>query len=193
MEGKEAIIADIMQKAENAAAGLIRDAEAERDEVLGRVREEEDRRRNEAVAAAERAAQALIARRQTLNELEARKVELAAKQQVIDAAFEEAAKKILNMTDHIYREYIGGLVERYAEDGDCVLVAERDVKRLHAEWLNAICNKTGKTLTLSEQTHNGRGGIILVGKRCDKNLTLETMLATLRESALTQVAERLFK
>ncbi|MCI8413139.1 MAG: hypothetical protein HFE47_03475 [Clostridia bacterium] len=192
MEGKEAIIADIIEKAEIAAAALTADAREEYNETVERVRADESRRQSEAVAAARESAQALLARRQTLCALETRKAELAAKQKVIDAAYEEAAHKILNMTDHIYREFVGNMVEKYADDGDEIVVAERDCKRLHDEWLTAIARKTGKNLAFSNRTHSGRGGVILVGKSCDKNLTLETLLGSLREDSLAGVATRLF-
>ena len=52
MEGKEAIIAEIISKAERAAAGLISDAKAERDAALEKVRAEEARKREEALAEA---------------------------------------------------------------------------------------------------------------------------------------------
>ncbi|MCI8595569.1 MAG: hypothetical protein HFE35_01965 [Clostridia bacterium] len=193
MEGKEAIIAEIISKAERAAAGLISDAKAERDAALEKVRAEEARKREEALAEARSAAAEIASRAKTLSSLEARKTELAAKQRVLDAAFEEASKKILNMTDHIYREFIGGFIEKYADDGDSVIVAERDKKRLHAEWLKSLGDKCGKRLSLSEKTHGGNGGIILSGKTSDKNLTLETMFASLRDTALTNAAKRLFK
>lgn len=192
MEGKEAIIASIIEKAEREAAGLVADAEAERDELLAQVRNEEERRKAEALAAASAQAKGVASRQATLSRLEERKTVLAAKQQVVDAAFGEAVKKIHNMTDPVYREFIGGLIEKYADDGDSVVVARRDEKRLHAEWLASVSRTCGKQLTLSSEQHDGQGGVILSGNRCDKNLTLEALLKSLRESALAGVAKCLF-
>lgn len=189
----EAIISEIIEKAQKQAAGLVSDADVERTEMLERVKAEEERKQNEAIKNAEASAEAILARRKTLCGLEARKIELAAKQQAIDAAFEEAVKKILNMTDPVYRELLEDWIVRFADDGDRVIVAERDAKRIHEEWLNGVSKKCGKHLTLSEERHNGKGGVILSGRSCDKNLTLETMLGVLRESALPSVAKRLFR
>ncbi len=193
MDGKEAIIAEIIEKAEKSAEALIADANAERDEILKKVESEESARKQTALDSAREAAEAVISRRATLSGLETRKAELAAKQNLINAAFEEAAKKILNMTDHIYREFIGEFVVKYADDGDKIIIAERDEKRLHAEWLDSLCRKTGKSLSFSEDKHKGKGGIILSGKLSDKNFTLETMMGRLRENCLTDVAKKLFK
>ena len=193
MDGREAIIADIIEKANSAAQALISDAQTERAEALERAGREENKKREEALAEAHEAAEAVLSRRATLSSLDARKTMLAVKQQLIDAAFEEATRKILNMTDHIYREFIGGFIEKYADDGDRVIIAERDEKRLREDWLDSLCAKTGKRIALSDERHRGKGGIILSGKISDKNLTLETLMASLREKYLSDVAKRLFK
>lgn len=193
MDGREAIIAEITEKANAAAAGLIEEAERERDELLASVRAEEERKREEALAAAHAAAEALRARRATLDNLQARKIRLAAKQQCIDAAFEEAEKKLGNMTDHIYREFVASFIAECAEEGDCVVIAESDAKRLHDEWLKDVSKKCGFALAFAKDRHSGKGGVILRGKSCDKNLTLSTLLAALREQYTGEVARRLFK
>ncbi|MDE7395172.1 MAG: V-type ATP synthase subunit E [Clostridiales bacterium] len=193
MDGKEAIIAEIIQKAEDAAAALIRDASAERDAELEKTRNEQIRKRDAAVAAANKAASETVERGKSLCALEARKTMLAAKQQLIDRAYKEAERKILNMTDPVYREFIGDLIVKYAEDGDRVVVAERDVRRLHADFIAELAQKAGKTITLSEQTHSGNGGVILTGKQVDKNLTLDALLHELRQKTQGQAANRLFK
>lgn len=192
MNGQEAIIAEILSVAQNKADALISDAEATRDESLENVRREQERKKSDALRTAQNAAEEVAARSVTLGKLEARKIELSAKQQAIDAAFAEAERKVSHMTDHIYRDFMASLIKEYAEDGDRVVIAAGDTKRLHAEWLQSVSKACGKSLTLSSETHNGSGGVILCGERCDKNLTLETLFAALREERLGDVAKRLF-
>lgn len=192
MNGQEAIIAEILQTAEKSAAALLDAARAEKEATLRAVRDEEEHKQNAALDEARQNAAAILARGKTLNGLQARKTTLAAKQRMIDEAFAEAVRKMHNMTDHIYRDYIGALIKEYADDGDSVIVAACDKKRLHAEWLQSVSEKCGKKLTLSEKTHGGEGGVILSGDVCDKNLTLETLFADLKEKYLSAVAKRLF-
>lgn len=192
MNGQEAIIAEILGVAQSKADALIADAETTRDASLESVRHEQERKKSDAIRAAQASAEEIAARSVTLGKLEARKIELAAKQQAIDAAFAEAERKLLHMTDHIYRDFIGALIREYAEDGDRVVIAAGDTKRLHAEWLQSVAKACGVSLTLSNETHNGAGGVILCGARCDKNLTFETLFTTLREEWLRDVAKRLF-
>ena len=164
MDGREAIIADILEKANAAAAGLIADAQADKAETLEKARAEAMRKRDEALTKAHADADVLRARRKTLSGLEARKIELAAKQQAVEAAFDEARKKIGYMTDHIYREFIGSFITEYADDGDSVCIAACDEKRLSNEWLQTLSKKCGKTLTLAPEKHSASGGVILRGK-----------------------------
>lgn len=193
MEGKQAIIAEIIQKAETAAASLVDAARAERDAELEKTRNEQSRKRDAALAEANRTGAETVERSKSLCALESRKILLAAKQQVIDKAYKEAERKFLNMTDHIYREFFGNLILRYAEDGDSVVVAERDAKRMHADFVAELAKKSGKSLTLSDRRHGGAGGVILCGRSADKNLTLEALLQELRLATQTEAAERLCK
>ena len=193
MDGKEAIIAEIIQKAEDAAAALLRDANAERDAELEKVRNEQIRKRDAAVAAANKAASETVERGKSLCALESRKILLVAKQQLIDRAYAQAERKVLNMTDHVYREFMGELIVAYAEDGDRVVVAERDVRRMHADFIAELAKKSGKNISLAEHTHGGSGGVILAGKHVDKNLTLAALLGELRQKTQNEAAKRLLK
>lgn len=193
MEGKEAIIGAILSSARDAAANMISDAESERAELFARVDSEADTARSEAIEKAESDAVMLKSRRRKLAELDARKILLAAKRQVIEKAYAQAVTKILNMTDNVYRDFIGGLVSCYAEDGDEIIISERDVKRLHYDWAEELSKKRNMNLSLSHKFHAGRGGVILTNERYDKNLTLERLVEETRSVTETAVTEKLFK
>lgn len=192
MNGKEAIIASIIGGAEQTAAGILSDARAEKDKLLEDTRNNLMRERDAQLDKAARDAEELKKRRLTLAELDSRKVILAAKQRVIDSVYYEAVTKILNMTDNVYREFMGGFVEKYAENGDTVVTSERDAKRLNETWVEGLAKKLNLRLTLADYYHHGRGGIVLEGRYCDKNLTLETLVKEIRPETEARVAKRLF-
>lgn len=192
MDGKDAIINDIITNAERKAAAAVADATAQKDELLEKCRNELARKEREELERAQRQAELSIERRQTLAVLDGRKAELAAKQAVIDKVYDAAITKTLNMTDNVYREFIAGLIEKYADDGDEVMIAERDSKRLNYDWVSALGAKLGKDLTLSSKYHHARGGVVLVGYKCDKNLTLDTIVAQIRLNTESEIASRLF-
>lgn len=193
MEGKEAIITTIISEAEKKAESIVADAMAEKDALLEQTRNALKKQNERALKEAEAEAERTVERKRTLAALDGKKLTLAAKQAVIDKVYEAAITKTLNMTDHVYREYIGELVKRYADDGDEIMISERDAKRLNYDWATSLGASIGKDLTLSSRQHKGKGGIILVGFKCDKNLTFETIVKQLRPSTEGEIASRLFK
>lgn len=192
MDGKDAIIQSIIASAEKKAEAIVSDAMAEKDAAIEKTRNELERKEREALAAAREEAKLSVGRRVTLAELDKKKMLLKAKQSVIDKVYDAAITKTLNMTDNVYRDFLGELIRRYADDGDEIIVAERDVRRLSYDWATELGRSIGKELSLSTKRHGGRGGIILSGYKCDKNLTLDTLLSEIRPSTEGEIAERLF-
>ncbi len=193
MDGKEAIINSIISEAEKKAEGIVNDALAEKDALLQQTRNSLEKERQQRTRAAKEQAERAAERKLTLAALDGRKQLLAAKQAVIDKVYEAAIIKMLNMTDNVYREFIGELVKRYADDGDEIMISERDAKRLNYDWATSLGAAIGKDLTLSGRQHKGKGGIVLVGYKCDKNLTFETIVKQLRSSTEGEIAARLFR
>ena len=192
MDGKDAIIGSIISTAENSAAALLLQADNDRKVALEKSRLELERKKSELLESARKEAELSVSRKVSVARLEKSKTILAAKQELLARVYDEAVTKILNMTDNIYREFIGGFLEAYAEDGDAVITSERDSKRLNKEWVDAIAKKKGISLTLSEKYHGGRGGIILSGKNCDKNLVLDVMAAAIKGKTEAKVSSKLF-
>ena len=192
MEGKDAIINSIIATAESKAQAIVADAIAEKDSLLEMTRNRLEQRERETLAHAEEEARKTVERKVTLAELDRRKLLLKAKQALIDKAYDAAIAKTLNMTDNVYRDFIGGLVARYADDGDEVMVSERDVRRLPYDWATKLGESIGKDLSLSGKHHDARGGVVLVGYKCDKNLTLDTLVKQIRPETEAEIAEKLF-
>lgn len=192
MEGVEAIINTIMTQANNTVSNIMNDAEADRKKLLEDTHEELNHRQEKSLSEATVSVGQIIQRRLTLAELDSRKLILKAKQKIIDDVYYETITKLLNMTDNIYREFIGNFIDFYAEDNDIVIVSERDSKRLNSEWLKKLAVEKGINLTMSNSYHNFRGGIILSSKKYDKNLTLETLVKEIRNETVSIVAKKLF-
>lgn len=192
MEGKDAIINSIIATAESKAQAIISDAIAEKDALLETTRNRLEQREREALAFAEEEAKKTVERKVTLAELDKRKLLLKAKQALLDKVYDAAIVKTLNMTDNVYRDFIGGLVARYADDGDEIMVSEKDIRRLPYDWATKLGESIGKDLSLSGKHHDARGGVVLVGYKCDKNLTLDTLVKQIRPETEAEIAEKLF-
>ena len=72
------------------------------------------------------------------------------------------------------------------------MVSERDVRRLPYDWATKLGESIGKDLSLSGKHHDARGGVVLVGYKCDKNLTLDTLVKQIRPETEAEIAEKLF-
>ena len=130
----------------------------------------------------------ILTRRAASARIDASKILLSAKQKAVDTAYQQAKQSIISMSDAEYKAFISGLIAKYAEDGDKVVFAECDKKRMSGDFLKAVSTK----LTVSNKTHSGQGGVILESEKCDKNLTIEALMKAVREETEIDVAKILF-
>lgn len=127
-----------------------------------------------------------------LAEIEAKKIMLKAKRELIDQTVERAKQKMLSLPDGEYIDWITTLIAQKATDGDKVIISKNDVKRLTAEVIGEISAKTGKKITLSDKIGDFSGGIILTQNGCDKNMTLETALDEIKQDYILKISTKLF-
>ncbi len=128
--------------------------------------------------------------------LNARKEVLSVKQEVLDAAFEAAKKKISEMPED---KYVAWMVAMAAEASDgCgeIILSQRDSK-LGAELVakaNEALTAKGKKggLTVSTENRDIDAGFVLRSGDLEVNCTLETILSMNRQNIATKVAEQLF-
>ena len=171
--------AQAQAEAERIAAGYQAQAEAEGKDLAAR---------NEK-AAAEREERLVSAAR-----MEARKTALAAKQEMVEKAYELELEKLCAMPDAQYVEVTARLLAKAAPDGRGeVILSPAERSRLGAELVkraNALLS--GGKLTLSAQTRPIRGGFILKNGNVEVNGTFETLVRLQRAETAGAVAKRLF-
>lgn len=132
----------------------------------------------------------IIDRRVTVANIDAKKIILIKKTEVIDAVFAEAEDVIAK--DKRYKPWIIGLIKANAENGDIVLLGVDDKKLITAKDIEDIAKAKKITLELSTDTPNFKHGAVLVGKTLDKNLTLEGLIKQSRDDLMGVVTEKLF-
>lgn len=184
---KEAIIKNIAATAAASAADIAADAATKRDEILSSAKRDSEAKLAEAKAVAEQNSALNRARQAKIAELDARKITLTAKRRVIDAAYALAEKKLIALPDKEYARFMGVLVNRYAEEGDTVIVSPRDAARLNEAWLKSCCKTPGLKLAVSDVDFSG--GLMLSNSVCDKNLTAEMLVSEARVRTERKVAE----
>ena len=79
-----------------------------------------------------------------------------------------------------------------AEDGDEVVISQREKDIVTKESLEKFANEKGITLTLCDELGDFDGGIVIKSKGVDKNFTLDVETQLLKEELETQIAKEIF-
>lgn len=188
--GKDAIIRKIKEDAIIKANSTLEEGAARAKTTIDNAVRDADvyKRDNMAESYVER--DEIIKRKTTVASLEVKKLVLQAKKQIVDKAFDEAAK-LIKSDEKAYKNLIERMLS-FVEDGDEIVLSEFDEKLVSDEFVEKAVKKLGKKATISEKRGSFKGGIKLVGKNTDKNLTLEAELAEFRREEESVVAQILF-
>lgn len=192
MEEVEAIVSEILAKANEQAAAIRKKADddfqsakdaadAKKDAALAEI--DEKREENEAET---------VRRRTTLAGLESRLTILGAKQELCSKVYDLAAAKLASLDGASYRKLFSALVVKHVEDGDVLFVAAGDKNRLTEKWSKDVIAASGKKASFSAESFAAKGGVLLRGKACEKDLSVETLLEEAREKTEKKVMEILF-
>ena len=139
---------------------------------------------------AKKQAEEIISRKSTLAKLEARKNLLSARQKLVEIVYKRAVNKLNEMDKGEYEEFIISLIGSYAEEGDEVLLPENS--KLSAEEVERTEIVKSKRLTV-RSGGKFNGGIMLVGKKFDKDLSFTALCDSIREKTESEIADELFK
>lgn len=192
MDGQQKIIDKILSDATHDAGEMLSEALKKAEALVAAKQSEADAEYDLSVEEARKAGEEVVRRRLTVADLEVKKLLLSAKKQAVDEAFEESLKKLLALPKEEYTALVESMIASAADDGDVVVISENDKNVLTKAFFDKISAKIGKMLTLSDTFGNFKGGVMLLGKGVDKNLTFESELALLRDEVEPEVAKIMF-
>lgn len=185
----EKITARILQEAQDEAAALKAKAEAERDAMLQKAKDEAAMQTLTMQQKAQTDALLLKERRKSVAELEARKLHLSAKQEMIEAAFDEAAEQLVHMDQEEYKKFLLSLLAPYYKQVGEIVLNERDKKNLERKLMAEL---TESPMVVAEDTANIKGGFILRQGCVSINASVEKLLEQVKKDITVQIAETLF-
>lgn len=131
-------------------------------------------------------------------QLEARKLTLALKQEMVEAAFDRALAKLTGLPDEKYIALLAQLAVSSSRTGrEAVILSQKDRARFGKQVVTAandLLSKAGKpgTLTLAEETRSMAGGLILRAGKVETNCSFEVLIHLQREAIAAEVAGVLF-
>ena len=195
MNGLERILSRIDGDTQSQLDRVNAEAQEKADAITAQYRAQSEREAAELDARSRRAAAEREERLVSVAQMEARKVLLAARQQMVDQAFDRALSKLCALPDGEYVETVAQLLLQAAPDGrGQVIFAPETRERIGAAAVaraNELLGEKGK-LTLSPETRPMRGGFLLSNGSVEVNGTFETLVRLRRGELAGEVARELF-
>ena len=198
MNGIEKISKRLVEDAEAEIAALNAETKQRcdiiREEYEKKAQEEYQSRMAEGVKVAETRLQRLG----SAAEMEAKKAILAFKQEMVAKAFADAAEKLANLPEEDYVKFLASQAAQAAAAGTEELIFNaRDraaVGPAVAKAANALLEQKGVkgALTVSGETREISGGVIVRQGNIEVNCAVETLVQLRRSELASQVAEILF-
>ncbi len=131
-------------------------------------------------------------------QLEARKRNLAAKQEMLGKAFDLAMQKLMNLPEGEYVDLLAKLAVQASVTGrEALVLSVQDRPRFGKRVVaaaNAALEQAGRPgeLTLSEEARDFTGGLYVQDGSVETNCTFPTIVRMLREQMSGEVANILF-
>lgn len=178
-----AILAEAKNKADASAKKIIDEAHAKAQEI-----------QEESLLDAKEAAH----RQELIAELEARKNSLDSKRQILEEAYNLAAKELAQLTDEKWKKLIIAIVNNASVSGqEKLCVPAKDLPKYKNGFLleiNADLTAKGKRgeLALAEEAAPFADGVLLIGKNSDVDCSFATILQEMRRKTEREVAAILF-
>lgn len=191
MQGKDKITDAILSGAHRSASAMVDEATQAAAAVEESVRAELESAKKQTELEIKTAADAVYAGAVKLGELERTKITLKARQACVTAVYDRVRELILSQKDADYLAMLKSLIVSVCEDGDEVIAAKADAKRVTAEWVKKVATSAKKKLTLSKTHGEFDGGVILRNKKYDRDLTIDEIVNDLRERTEKETVEKL--
>lgn len=192
MTGIEKITGRILSDAQAEIDTLMADAQAQAADIAAKYANEARKVYADAAAKGKNAAEDRETHLGSSAQMEARKMILAAKQEMLDAAYADAEKRLNSLPDKAMVQTLAALAQKASVTGKEEIILNANVaKRLGAEVVEKA-NSKGLNLTLSKTTGNFAGGLLLSDGDVEVNCTFDTLVRLTRNETAGEVAKVLF-
>ncbi len=198
MTGTDRIKEKILEDARAKAKAIQDQAEQDASRIMEEAAAQADKERTEVINNAHAEGLQLYKRMLAVAGLDGRKKLLAAKQEMIDAAFTKAMEKICALPDRQYQQVLEKMIaEAAGSTGGEVLLSEKDAARMDKSFITNINMRLsdlgkGGMINLSKLHVRTAGGFVLKSGDLEINSTFEIMFSMLRDELESEVVGILF-
>ena len=184
----EKITKKITEDARKEAEKIRQEAAAEATRIVDEARAEADKMRHDVGKRGAIEKAKIVDRRNSVADIDSRKMILAAKRELMDQCFDDACEAILSMKTDDYVNFLAGIVTKAGLTSGEVILNERDRKAVGG----LLIEKLGDKFTLSDKIGKFAGGLVVHTDKVYMNGTLETYIDEARETMALDVASVLF-
>ena len=193
-----------MNGIEKITQRIASDAQAEIDRILGDARDEAARITANYRAQADAEAQELADKNEgaaaeqeerliSAAQMKASRLQLAAKQEMVEKAYIQALDKLCAMPKEQYVDVLAKLLVEASSNGkEEAVFSKEDREQVGKAAVEKANQLSGKQILLSEETQPIRGGFILKDKNVEVNCTFETLVRLQKAETAGAVAKTLF-
>ena len=193
-----------MNGIEKITQRIASDAQAEIDRILGDARDEAARITANYRAQADAEARDLDAKNEkaaaeqekrliSAAQMKASRLQLAAKQEMVEKAYIQALDKLCAMPKEQYVDVLAKLLVEASSNGkEEAVFSKEDREQVGKAAVEKANQLSGKQILLSEETQPIRGGFILKDKNVEVNCTFETLVRLQKAETAGAVAKTLF-
>ena len=194
MNGIEKITQRIQADAQAEIDRILEDAHAEAAKLTAGYESQAAAEAAELSAKNQKAAAEREERLVSTAQMEARKVGLAAKQEMVEKAYALALEKLCSMPDEKYVQTVADLLVQAAPNGrGAVIFAPAERERIGEAAVRAANEKLhGGKLTLAEETRPLKGGFILSDGKVEVNCSFDTLVRLQKAETAGSAAKKLF-
>lgn len=202
MNGIEKITQRIDQDAQAEIDQILGDARRQAAEILARYEAQAKRETEELLGRGEKNAAEREERLASVAQMEAKKLTLATKQEMLDKAFALALEQLASLPEDEYIALLAALAARAAATGrEQLIFSPKDRERVGEQVVAAANEKLSQDgaaearvgqLALSEEARPMRGGFILSDGEVEVNCAFETLVRLQRGEVSGEVAKALF-
>ena len=194
MKGTEKIIAHIQADAKAQVDAILAQAEQQCAGIRGDYNKQAAALYAERLRAGVKETQDQVDWAERIARMEGRKAMLSAKQELVSESFRRAQEQIVALPKERYLAFLAKLAARASVTGDEeILLNPRDRERLGRELVQAAnaLLENGR-LTLSPETRDLAGGLILRRGSVEVNCSVELLVELSQSELSAKVAETLF-
>lgn len=198
MAGAEKLIEKIGADAQADAEKYWQDAEDKKKQSRDKLLRDIEKHKEHISEMAKKAGVEKKKRMAAVYDLEYRKLLLAAKQEMMGKARQQAMDKLEKLDDKAYTQLMAKQLLECAADGTGAIAVSKDEKRLDKAFLadvnKQLKEKTGKgDIAIASEPCGIKGGFIYISDGLEINMSLSSLLDQAWQDVETQVAKVLFE